>query len=119
MAKVKIPKRIAGFKVPKAVRKSPLLKGLLGSALGRQILADALVAAAAAGAGALVADREEVNGATRKGVRGVALLGEAAERAAEAAIGVVTDTARSMLADAGKGKGGKRRASAREAGVRH
>jgi len=118
MAKVKVPKRIAGFKVPKALRKSPILKGLLGSPLGRQILADALIAAAAAGAGVLVADRDEVAGASRKGLRGVALLGEAAERAAEAAIGVVTDTARSMLSDSGKGKG-KRKAAAREAGVRH
>jgi hypothetical protein len=55
MAKKKIPKKIAGFKIPKVLRKNSLLKSLLGTAGGRQIVADALVAAAGAAAAALVA----------------------------------------------------------------
>lgn len=41
-----LPKRIAGVKVPKRVRRD--LNGLLGSKLGRDIIADVLVAAGAA-----------------------------------------------------------------------
>ena len=41
-----LPKRIAGVKVPKRLRRD--LNGLLGSKLGRSIVADALVAAGAA-----------------------------------------------------------------------
>lgn len=41
-----VPKRIAGVKVPKRLRRD--LNGLLGSKLGRDIVADALVAAGAA-----------------------------------------------------------------------
>jgi hypothetical protein len=120
MAKVKIPKRVAGWKVPKAVRKSALLKGLLGSKVGREIAAQALVAGASAAAAALVAEREEVADATRKGARKggrmLARLTGAAESGAEAALSVVTDAARSMLPEGGKRK--KRKAAA-EAEVRH
>ena len=50
MAKATLPKRIAGFKVPKGLRKSMMVKGLLGNDLGRQIVADAIVARAGAAA---------------------------------------------------------------------
>ena len=46
--KAKLPKSVAGFKVPKALRKSELIEALTASPSGRQLLADALVAGAAA-----------------------------------------------------------------------
>lgn len=54
--KSKGPKKIAGVKVPKTVRKSAITT-LFESELGRQILADALIAAAGAAAAALVKNR--------------------------------------------------------------
>jgi hypothetical protein len=42
--KAKVPKKVAGLRVPKSLRKSKTLDTLLGSALGREILAGALVA---------------------------------------------------------------------------
>ena len=42
----KLPKKVAGVKVPKAVRESGSLATLFNSALGREILADALIAGA-------------------------------------------------------------------------
>jgi Pyruvate/2-oxoacid:ferredoxin oxidoreductase gamma subunit len=108
MAKLKIPKRVAGYKVPKKVRKSSLLKGLLSSTFGREVAANALVAGATAAAGVLVAERGEVAEATktgaRKGARTIALLSEAVQSGVEAAVDVVTDAARSMLPDEKKGK---------------
>jgi hypothetical protein len=59
MAKHKLPKKVMGVKIPKALRSFRLLKGLVGSATGRQIVADALIAGAAAAAGALVGARSE------------------------------------------------------------
>ena len=106
--RMKIPKRIAGFKVPKRVRKSSLLRGLLASKVGREIAGRALIAGASAAAAVLVAEREEVSDATkkatRKGARTFELLSDAAESAAAAAIGVVTDAARAMLPEKGKHK---------------
>lgn len=46
--KTKFPKSIAGFKVPKVLRKAEGLEDLLGSAAGRMLLAGALAAAAKA-----------------------------------------------------------------------
>ncbi|HYE50453.1 MAG TPA: hypothetical protein VEB20_12745 [Azospirillaceae bacterium] len=51
--KAKLPKRIAGFKVPKALRRVGALDRLVNSPTGRRILAEALMAAAAAAAAAL------------------------------------------------------------------
>ena len=53
----------------------------------------------------------------RKGRRALALVSEAAESAAEAAIGVVTDAARAMMPDEGKPR--KRKAAADAASTRH
>ena len=49
------PKKIAGVKITKLLRKNSLLGDLLGSAAGRRLLADFLVAAAAAAAALLTA----------------------------------------------------------------
>lgn len=53
MAKLKIPKKIGGVKVPKALRKSKSVDTLLNSPVGRELLAGAIVAGAGAAAGAL------------------------------------------------------------------
>jgi hypothetical protein len=55
--KGKVPKKVAGLRVPKSLRKSKTLDTLLGSALGREILAGALVAAAGAAASYLMKHR--------------------------------------------------------------
>lgn len=72
MAKNRIPKKIAGIKIPKALRKNSLIKGLLGSQTGRQLIGEALLAAAAAASAALAAKPE-----------GVAKAGAAVANAAE------------------------------------
>jgi hypothetical protein len=72
---------IAGFKVPKALRNSGILDSLLNSPLGRQILADALVAAATAAAAALVKHRAESSRAAASSGE----AGDAGDKAARAA----------------------------------
>ena len=120
--KMKVPKRIAGFKVPKQIRKSALLRGLLASKAGREIAGRALVAGATAAAAALVAERREVAEATkkgaRKGARTLGLLSGAAESAVGAAMEVVTDAARAMLPEKNKHQSRKARIPA-EAGKPH
>jgi hypothetical protein len=118
--KATLPKRVAGIKVPKGLRRSRMLRSLLASQLGRQVVADAIVAGAAAGAAVLVGERHEVaRGArkgARKGARGLALASEAVESAAGAMLDVVAEAARSMLPE----KPRKKRGGGREAAaVRH
>jgi hypothetical protein len=109
MAKKKIPKKIAGFKIPKVLRKNSLLKSLVGTAGGRQLVAEALVAAAGAAAAALVASQSTeghgkggksalVNGsedgleAVQRALKeGVAALTDVLGKAAQSAIGVAKD----------------------------
>ncbi|WP_309085301.1 hypothetical protein [Chelativorans sp.] len=103
MAKKKnpIPKKIAGLKVPKMLRKSRLLRTMLASATGREILANALTAGAAAAAAVLVKEREEVAEAGKKGARkgahAIAVGTEAVQSAASAAMGVVAEAADQIL----------------------
>jgi hypothetical protein len=73
-------KKIAGFKVPKVLRKGGL-GAFLDSPLGRQMLADALIAAATAAAAALVKHRPSAE-----------QVAQAGERAANAGAGAVTGT---------------------------
>ncbi|NNC00968.1 hypothetical protein HI113_44735, partial [Corallococcus exiguus] len=58
--KTKLPKEIAGVKIPKALREGDWMDNLLGSETGRQILADALVAAAGAAAAVVLSHRPKV-----------------------------------------------------------
>jgi hypothetical protein len=58
MAKKKVPKRIAGVKVPKAVRRSPWTRMIIGNKATRTVLNDALFAAA--GAAAVVLTRRSL-----------------------------------------------------------
>lgn len=97
----KMPKKIAGYKVPKSIRKSPILQALLASEVGRDVLAKAITAGAGAAAAVLLSDREEVVDAaktgTRKGARAMGIAGKALSRGTEAAFAVVKDSARDAL----------------------
>jgi Pyruvate/2-oxoacid:ferredoxin oxidoreductase gamma subunit len=123
MGKKVLPKRIAGVKVPKRLRQSRLLRSLLRSPLGREILANALTAGAGAAASVLVRNREEIAEAgeagARKGRRTLGTVAEAMESAADAAMEVITEAARSMLPD--EKPAPRRRSAGRSAGreVRH
>ncbi|MCV9966120.1 hypothetical protein OIU34_30060 [Pararhizobium sp. BT-229] len=101
MAKNRIPKKVAGYKVPKTIRKSSMIRSLLASDIGRDVLANALTAGAGAAAAVLVSEREEIGDATkkgaRKGARAMGLAGEAIRNAAHAATEVVRDAAHSAL----------------------
>lgn len=82
----KLPKRIAGTKVPKRVRKSGLWSGWVNSPLGRELIASALVAAAAA----IVGDKGTRQG--KKASAGQASGGSSriAQTIADAAIDMVS-----------------------------
>jgi Pyruvate/2-oxoacid:ferredoxin oxidoreductase gamma subunit len=101
-----LPKRIAGVKVPKALRRSRLIDSLLRNPAGRKIVADALIAGATAAATVLVEHREAVADAgaagRRRGRRVLSLASAAIEQAAEAMADVVASAARTMLPEEGK-----------------
>lgn len=103
MAKNKnpIPKKIAGLKVPKTLRKSKTLHSLLQSPMGREIVANALTAGAGAAAAVLLRNRDEIEhaaaGGARKGARAHSVASDAMQEGASAIIGVVTEAARSSL----------------------
>ena len=61
-SKFKLPKSIAGLKVPKGLRKAEIVEGLLASPDGRRLLADALSAAGAAAAAVLEAGNTAMPG---------------------------------------------------------
>lgn len=92
MAKYKLPKKVMGVKIPKALRSSRLLEGLVGSATGRQIVADALIAGATAAAGALVGARsEKVQKASNKVIDSAEDSGALMRKAISSATGALTD----------------------------
>ncbi len=108
--KKRLPRKIAGIRVPKFLRKSSVLRTVLASSVGREIAARALTAAAGAAAAVLIQDRSEIAGAgkkaARKGSKAVGLATEAVQSAASAVMGVVTDAASSIMPD-DKPKDGK------------
>ena len=67
--KSKLPKKIGGYKVPKAVRRSSLLRGMLASPMGRDIIANAITAGAGAAAAVLVEEREAIADTGAKAVK--------------------------------------------------
>jgi hypothetical protein len=103
-AAAKLPKTVAGVKVPKAIRESGIVAKFLNHPLGRQILADALVAAAGAAAAALVKHRPSARDAARAG-EAVAdksadvanTTRELVQTAAGAVAEVVADAAKNIL----------------------
>jgi hypothetical protein len=99
-SKKAVPKTIAGMKIPKSVRKMPALGTLLNSTLGREILADALIAAAGAAAAALTRTRpvKEVGAAVADaGSEAATATRESVQTAAGAVAEVVTEAARNIL----------------------
>jgi hypothetical protein len=99
--KAKLPKTIAGVKVPKAVRTSGLLDELLNSPLGREILAEAIVAAAGAVASVLMKKRPSADQVAQAGETIVEMGAEAASATkalAQTAVGAVTE----VVADAAR-----------------
>jgi hypothetical protein len=106
--KVRIPKKLFGVKIPKFLRKSGMIKSLLDSPLGRDMLAKAITAAAGAAAAVLLKEHEAVSEAGSKGVkksaRAMGIAGEAVRSGAEAAMEVVGDAARSVLPESPKRK---------------
>src|SRR3954447_10986895 len=94
------PKKVAGIKVPKVLRKSGALEGLVTSTLGREILAGALVAAASAAGAALRAHDSGARKTSELGKKGAdraaaIATGDLARAAATALAGVVADAAQS------------------------
>jgi hypothetical protein len=95
-----LPKKVAGVKVPKAVRKSGSLAALFNSQLGREILADALIAAAGAAAAALTrtrAAKDAGQAVADKGSQAAASGADLTETAAGAVANVVGDAARTLI----------------------
>lgn len=94
--KNRIPKKIAGVKVPKPLRKSKMLRSMLDNSSGRDVLAHALTAGASAAAALLISHREEVTesakAASHRGVKAVGTAGEALQAAFSAAMEVVHDS---------------------------
>ncbi|WP_018236928.1 hypothetical protein [Ensifer sp. BR816] len=97
MAKKKrIPKKIAGVKVPKGLRQSKILRTMMASNVGRDLLAKAITAGAGAAAAVLVDHRDEVIDAgettTRKGKKAVGLARRAMRSGFSAAMDSMKDT---------------------------
>ncbi|MDE3812574.1 hypothetical protein I7I49_20230 [Sinorhizobium meliloti] len=94
--KNRIPKKIAGVKVPKPLRKSKMLRALLDNGGGRDVLAHALTAGASAAAAILINGREELTetskAASRKGAKAIGTAGEALQAAFSAGMEVVYDS---------------------------
>lgn len=95
------PKAVAGVKVPKAARSSlGSLTTLFNSELGREILADALIAAAGAAAAALTRTRTAKaagQAVANAGADAASASGDALQTAAGAVATVVTEAARTFL----------------------
>ncbi|MGQ4273235.1 hypothetical protein [Terrihabitans sp. B22-R8] len=100
--KNKIPKKVAGFKIPKAIRKSPVVTGLLASDTGRKILGDALIAGATAAAGIIAARNHEVledagDNAVKKTKKAGNLAKDLAKGVTGAMAEVIGDAARAVI----------------------
>ena len=86
MARLKIPKKIGGVKVPKVLRKSKSVDTLLNNPLGRELLAGALVAGAGAAATALAKHRPSTGQIAEAGEEAVVGTGAAAASATQDAV---------------------------------
>jgi hypothetical protein len=104
MAKNPIPKKVAGMKIPRSVRRSKTLRSLLSNKMGREIVASAITAGAGAAAAALVRRRDDL------GLKGekrspLGVVREAIGDGADAIMGVVADAARAVGPDRGTVRG--------------
>ena len=99
--KSKLPKKVVGVRVPKFLRKSGLLKTLMASPAGRDLMAKAVVASAGAAAAILVKEPEQVAKVAGRGAKksrkAAALATDAVKGAAHAAFEVLSDAAKSIL----------------------
>jgi hypothetical protein len=115
-----IPKKVAGVKMPKAVQGGAFAT-LFSSDLGREILADALIAAAGAAAAALTRTRAAKNAgsaAMDAGSTAASIGSELMQTAAGAVAGVVTDTAKNLLpANLLGGEGQESKGQGRDSGT--
>ena len=111
MTKKIVPKKIAGFKVPKSVRKSSLLRNMLASRTGRQMLARALVAGAGAAAAVLTDERTDIRKPShtkgRKRALAAGVAGAAIESATAAATDIVAGSTRPLFEASAKAKEGR------------
>jgi hypothetical protein len=95
-----LPKKVAGVKVPKAMRKSGSLASLFSSQLGREVLADALIAAAGAAAAALTRTRAAKNAGKAladKGSQAASTGADLTDTASGAVASVVGEAARTII----------------------
>ncbi|WP_271896071.1 hypothetical protein [Candidatus Phyllobacterium onerii] len=96
-----VPKRVAGLKVPKTLRQSKILRGLLSNPVGREVLANALTAGAAAAAAVLIEERKEIADAGKQGLKKggqtLSIATRAVQSGTSAAMGAIGDTAHAML----------------------
>jgi hypothetical protein len=102
LAKTRIPKKIAGLKIPKVVRKNAVLKALLASPTGRKILGEALVAGAAAAAAVLASTNADQisdagKGAAKRGKKAGNITARVIKDATGAMVGVISDAASAVL----------------------
>lgn len=93
MAILNVAKTVVGASV--ANFGSSILRNLLGSPLGRQILADVIVAAA--GAATVALTRGDAMGRSGKGPRAGGVAKEALRGAASVATGLIANAAREMV----------------------
>jgi hypothetical protein len=119
--KTKVPKKVAGVKLPKTLRHSDLVEAILQNDTARRLLADALIAAA--GAAAAVLARKVAPSAEQVAAAGEAVAdtgSKAASATADLAGGLagtlghaVTAMATSLLPDGTDGSKKKKRRKAR------
>ena len=112
--KVKVPKTVGGWKIPKGLRKSGAVTMFLNNDLGRSILADVLIAAAGAAAAALVQHRPTGaqvayagEAALDSGQRAVSGTADAVQVAAGTLGSVFTEAVRSIFPSDGTSKKSK------------
>jgi hypothetical protein len=94
--KDKAPKRLAGVKVPKAMR-GGLVASFLDDPRTREILADVLMAAAGAAAAALIKHRPSGREVAEAGAVAAGTTRDVAQSAAEVITDTVTEAARHIL----------------------
>ncbi len=94
MAEAKVPKTVAGVKLPKALRNSDLVAAILQNDTARRLLADVLIAAA--GAAAAVLTRKIAPSAEH-----IAGAGEAVADAGSKAASATTDIAAGLVGTLG------------------
>jgi len=118
--KKKLPKKVGGFNVPKSVRRSSFLRAMLVTPTGRDMIAQAITAAAGAAVAVLVQEREAIaeTGAevvktgARKSKHAAGIANEMVQSAASAVMGVVADAVKNFTPKAAKAKKPSRQVTA-------